>query len=117
MLRDPHPHFSLSEFDCRDRCGYGQPHHRLLDALERLRTGIGGKPIVIVSGLRCPPRNAAVGGALRSRHQAGEAADIRPGLVRRSDAISAGFTGIGMKGSWVTHVDVRRAREPVVWQY
>lgn len=110
-------HFDWSEFDCRDGCGYGQPHPRLVTRLERLRDGIGGKPIVVVSGLRCPPRNAAVNGARRSRHQSGEAADIKPGLVRERDARRAGFTGIGLKGEWVVHVDVRRTSDVVVWHY
>lgn len=116
-MADLSQHFDSREFGCRDSCGYGQPHPRLIDALERLRARTGGKPLVIVSGLRCPVRNAAVGGATRSRHQSGEAADLQRGRVTRSDAISAGFTGIGMSGPWVTHVDVRKAREPVVWQY
>lgn len=116
-MPDPHPHFRVSEFDCKDNCGYGQPHPRLMSALEALRRECGGKPLVIVSGVRCPPRNAAVGGAPRSRHQAGEAADIPEGYATRSQAVRAGFTGIGTKGKWVTHVDVRRAREPVFWRY
>lgn len=111
------PHFDWSEFACKDGCNYGQPHPRLVTCLEELRRIIGGKPVVIVSGVRCPPRNHAVDGASRSRHQSGEAADIKPGLVTRSQAVRAGFTGIGTKGEWVIHVDVRRAREPVFWTY
>lgn len=36
-----------------------------------------GKPIVVTSGYRCPKLNKAVGGAARSQHTKGEAADIR----------------------------------------
>lgn len=36
-----------------------------------------GKPIVVTSGYRCPKLNKAVGGASRSQHTKGEAADIR----------------------------------------
>ena len=36
-----------------------------------------GKPIVVSSGYRCPKLNKAVGGAARSQHTKGEAADIR----------------------------------------
>lgn len=78
---------------------------------------LGGKPLAIVSGVRCPPHNAAVDGARRSRHQSGEAADIRTGLVTVTMAKKAGFTGIGVKGRWVTHVDVRRVKEAQVWTY
>lgn len=116
-MGDLSTHYSSGEFACKDGCGYGQPHRRLVTRLERLRLAIGGMPLVIVSGLRCPPRNAAVGGASRSRHQSGEAVDLQPGIVTRENAIRAGFTGIGMSGRWVTHVDIRISREPVVWQY
>lgn len=36
-----------------------------------------GKPIVVTSGYRCPKLNRAVGGAARSQHCTGCAADIR----------------------------------------
>lgn len=110
-------HFSYAEFACRDRCGYGQPHPRLVTRLERLRKALGGKPLRIASGLRCPPHNDAVGGATRSRHCSGEAADLHSGQVREAQARAAGFTGIGIKDGWVTHVDVRRTQTVVTWQY
>lgn len=110
-------HFGHSEFACRCGCGFGQPHPRLVNVLEKLRERGGGKPIEIVSGLRCPPHNNAVGGARRSRHQSGEAADIRGGKFRERDARAAGATGIGLKDGWVVHVDVRRSQTPVVWTY
>jgi uncharacterized protein YcbK (DUF882 family) len=111
------PHFSRQEFACKDGCGYGQPHRELVQRLEALRTRLGGKPIVVVSGLRCPPRNSKVGGAVRSRHQSGEAADLVSGLVRPGTARAAGFTGIGVKDGWVIHVDVRDTKEVVQWTY
>lgn len=116
-MGDLSEHFSSSEFRCRDDCGYGQPHPRLIARLERLREVLGDKPVVIVSGLRCPPHNRAVGGASRSRHQSGEGCDIRSGIVKRAQAERAGFTGIGLKDGWVVHVDVRQTKRPVVWTY
>lgn len=116
-MGDLSQHFSASEFECKDGCGYGQPHPLLIARLEKLREIIGGKPIRVVSGVRCPPRNAAVGGASRSRHQSCEAIDLSKGLVTEQQAVAAGFKGIGLSGPWVTHVDVRRSREAVTWRY
>ncbi len=38
-----------------------------------------GRPIIVTSGYRCAPLNAAVGGAPRSHHTRDEAADITAG--------------------------------------
>jgi len=99
-------HFSRAEFTC-PHCGVALARAALLDHLERLRTIIGNKPIRIVSGYRCPPHNKEVGGAPDSMHMYAAAADIPSGLARWSDAVDAGFTGIGTKGDFVVHVDVR----------
>lgn len=70
----------------------------------------------IFSGHRCPETNQAVGGACHSRHIEGDAADIPAGFATRAQAQAAGATGIGMRGKWCVHVDVRPG--PVtVWQY
>ena len=50
-------------------------HPALLHLLNRVRFVVGA-PVVVTSGLRCPTRNQAVGGAARSRHMYGFAADI-----------------------------------------
>jgi uncharacterized protein YcbK (DUF882 family) len=78
----------------------------LLARLEALRS-IRGKPITIVSGYRCPPHNKAIGGASNSQHMYAAAADIPSGLATLEEARRCGFTGVGTKGSWVVHVDVR----------
>lgn len=109
--------FDQREFDCRDGCGYGAVHPQLLTVLETLRRELGGRPLRIVSGLRCPPRNAAVSGAARSAHVWGGAADIPTGLLRPRLAMACGARGIGTKAGWVTHIDVRRTREPIQWEY
>lgn len=44
-----------------------------------------GKPIVVTSGYRCPKLNKAVGGAAKSQHITGEAADIRALSDKPSD--------------------------------
>ena len=52
------------------------------NVLDPLREAYG-KPIVVTSGYRCPKLNRAVGGAARSQHCKGEAADIRTLSNRR----------------------------------
>ena len=53
--------------------------HRLVQhVLDPLREAWGG-PIHVNSGYRCPALNRAVGGAPRSQHMKGEAADITVG--------------------------------------
>lgn len=88
-------HFSEKEFWCR--CGQcqkgdaemGIPPGGMIggvpenvkalveNVLDPLREKYG-KPIRVNSGYRCPKHNLAVGGASRSQHLLGEAADIAP---------------------------------------
>ena len=68
------PHFLLREFQCRC-CGCVKLSPRLLERLEALRE-IWGRPVVVTSGYRCATHNAKVGGATRSLHMAGLAADV-----------------------------------------
>lgn len=98
-------HFSSHEFACR-HCGKVKVTCELLVALEELRT-ITGRPIVIVSGYRCPRHNKAVGGAPRSRHVYGDGVDLHPRVATPAQAERAGFRGIGTRGPWAVHVDTR----------
>jgi hypothetical protein len=68
------PHFSLYEFECRC-CRRVLIENRLVRMLEELR-GVWGRPLVITSGYRCERHNREVGGAVRSLHPLGRAADI-----------------------------------------
>jgi uncharacterized protein YcbK (DUF882 family) len=68
------PHFKLREFQCRC-CGVVKLSPGLLAMLERMR-GEWGAPMIVNSGYRCPKHNKAVGGAARSLHLCGMAADI-----------------------------------------
>lgn len=114
-MGDLSAHFSLSEFvDRRTGCG-PEPPERLIAALELLRSMVG-VPLVIVSGHRCPSTNAEVGGAAASRHLVGDAVDLVAGVVLLRQAEAAGFVGIGTKGRWAIHVDMRRGA-PARWSY
>lgn len=48
----------------------------LAEILEVLRAELGGRPIRVISGYRGPAYNAAIGGAEKSQHMEGRAADI-----------------------------------------
>jgi uncharacterized protein YcbK (DUF882 family) len=108
-------HFSRQEFDSRDGAA-ANPTPRLLAMLERLRLLCGDRPLPIVSGYRSPSHNKAVGGARDSRHLHNDAADIPAGYATFDHAHKAGATGVGMKGPWAVHVDVRPGPEKR-WAY
>ncbi len=68
--------FRPEEFQCRC-CGQGQPAQSLVLWLDMFRAAWGG-PVRINSGFRCEKHNAEAGGAKKSRHLLGCAADIAP---------------------------------------
>ena len=115
-MGDLSPHFSRSKF--RDhRTGEVQIDPKLVEHLEKLRSICGGRPLHIVSGFRSRSTNSAVGGARRSQHLYGRVADIPPGYATVDQARAAGFTGIGSKGKWAVHVDVRPTKRVARWEY
>src|SRR5262245_23473454 len=80
------PHFSLAEFTASQTAARegipNQPDAAALENLkktaavmEKVRTILGDKPILISSGYRGPQLNAAVGGSTSSAHMVGYAAD------------------------------------------
>jgi uncharacterized protein YcbK (DUF882 family) len=115
-MGDLSPHFSRHEFDSRDgSLPDDETLYRLVAHLEALRCIAGSNPLRIVSGYRTPEHNAAVGGARRSRHMVGDAVDLEYGAVRVTHAEQAGFTGIGSRNIYATHVDLRP--RPARWSY
>lgn len=107
-------HFTWSEFLCKcGKCDGQYLHIDLFPMLERLRKRIGGYPIGITSGYRCPAHNKRVGGARRSRHMQGDAVDCgsrdvsHVSLARAAEEV--GFTGIKVYANWV-HLDIRPGR-------
>lgn len=123
-------HFTVEEFGCRD----GTPYPvRWIDArlrplaglLEKIRAEFAA-PIEIVSGYRTPAYNRKIGGARRSQHVNGRAADIRAPHVRTRDlhAIvlalykTGEMPGLGGLGSYpeFTHIDMRRTTWLKRWQ-
>jgi len=96
----------------------------LCKALEVIRRACGGAQVKILSGYRSPAYNAAIGGAAKSQHMEGRAADIEVvgvapervhalclDLYHRGDLL---IGGLGKYPSF-THVDVRGGAL-VTWQ-
>lgn len=105
-------HFSRSEFRCH-HCGQLGDEAALRDLVVHLEVlrGLVGRPLVIVSGYRCPTHDRRV----RRKRTTGQhaqmtAVDLKPGVVTEAQAERAGFRGIGMSGRWATHVDRRQRR-------
>jgi zinc D-Ala-D-Ala carboxypeptidase len=83
------PNFSLSEFtDSQTAARKGIPNvppmgsperanlQRTAEVMEKVRTILGHKPVLVSSGYRSPPVNAAVGGSKSSAHMSGLAVDF-----------------------------------------
>lgn len=103
-------HFYQKEFTCHCGCGETKIDMILIIKLEELRTALGNKSMTITSGYRCPIHNKGCGGAKRSQHQYGKAADIKveglsPSYIGKK-ARELGFGFVKVYPSWV-HVDVR----------
>lgn len=113
-MGDLSDHFGANEFECRGKLLSGHPSHPLIlapglvEKLELLRERQGGRALKILSGHRCSWYNIHVGGAKASQHIRGAAVDIPQGYCRVQDAARCGFRGIGTKGEWAVHLDVRR---------
>lgn len=101
-------HFIANEFRCKC-CGELRIDMELIIKLEELRALVG-RPIIVLSGYRCPEHNKEVGGADNSQHLYGKAADIKVQGVGMHElarkARQAGFSFVKLYSGWV-HVDVR----------
>lgn len=106
-------HFLMSEYAC-DCDGYcdgwpAQMSPALLERIEALRCALN-RPVIITSGVRCPERNAEVGGILYSWHLSGHAADLYcPGVSMAELAETAEDLGLGVLpyyGSGYVHVEL-----------
>ena len=108
--------FKVHEIACKDGSGELLFDYELINKLQRLRDTLG-KPIIVCSAYRTPAYNKKCGGAPKSQHLLGKAADIKIAGMHPLDvafvAQKMGFTGIGVythDGNYFTHVDVRQGR-------
>jgi uncharacterized protein YcbK (DUF882 family) len=110
-------HFNEQELACK-HCGKTRPSSELLAVLQLVRIHFN-QPVTVTSGYRCPEHNKAVGGADKSKHLEGIAADIKVKgidpfeVYHFLDSIFTDFYGIGLYDNWV-HIDVRQ--EKARWQ-
>ena len=108
--------FNSTEFDCHGNgcCYQTKINEQLVAYLQKIRDHFG-KPISVTSGYRCPIHNssASVGGATRSKHCQGDAADIVVSGVTPAEvakyAESIGILGIGLYSNFV-HIDTRTTK-------
>ena len=107
--------FVSTEFDCKGKgcCSSTKVDEKLITYLQQIRDHFG-KSININSGYRCKTHNANIGGASKSNHMDGKAADIQkfngidPIEIARY-AESIGVLGIGVY-SWGVHIDTRTSK-------
>jgi uncharacterized protein YcbK (DUF882 family) len=117
------PHFTLEELtfsETAERNGWDNSPNdaelanltRLADLLEQVKVVLGGKPIIISSGLRTKKVNDAVGSKDTSQHRLGCAGDFRvPGMTPDQVVKTIILSGISYDqvisefGRWV-HISV-----------
>ena len=117
------PHFTLEELtasETAERNGWDNSPNdtelanltRLADFLEQVKVVLGGKPIMISSGLRTKLVNDAVGSKDSSQHRTGCAADFKvPGMtpdevVRKIVASGIGYDQVIREFDRWTHVAI-----------
>jgi hypothetical protein len=73
---------TLKETACKCACGLNVTSEFLFK-LNEIRSAYG-KPIIVLSGARCQAHNKSIGGALKSAHIEGVAADLMRSSALRS---------------------------------
>lgn len=111
--------FNSTEFDCHGSgcCSQTIINPDLVKYLQQIREHFKA-PITITSAYRCPTHNNRIGGATRSQHTQGNAADIVvKGVAPREVAKyaeSIGIKGIGLyetaADGYFTHIDTRTSK-------
>ncbi|MGL5356286.1 MAG: YcbK family protein [Cetobacterium sp.] len=104
-------YFKVHEFRCKCCGSTAGLQQSIIDLCDSIREEFGSA-VLVTSGYRCPRHNKAVGGALKSQHVLGTAADLQPlDRSRLSDLKSTALRlnpegGVGLYSGFV-HVDTR----------
>lgn len=111
--------FQYKEFDCHGQgcCSTTIIDEKLVGYVQQIRDHFG-KPVTITSPYRCEVHNRRVGGATKSYHMQGKAADIVVQGVSSREvakyAESIGILGIGLyetsADGYFTHIDTRTTK-------
>lgn len=111
--------FQYKEFDCHGKgcCSTTIIDEKLVGYVQQIRDHFG-KPVTITSPYRCEVHNRRVGGATKSYHMQGKAADIVVQGVSSREvakyAESIGILGIGLyetsADGYFTHIDTRTTK-------
>ena len=111
--------FQYKEFDCHGNgcCSTTIVDEKLVAYVQQIRDHFG-KPVTITSPYRCETHNKRVGGATKSYHMQGKAADIVVQGVSSREvakyAESIGILGIGLyetsSDGYFTHIDTRTTK-------
>ena len=117
-------YFKREDFACK-HCGENNTEDEFISSLDALR-GRVGFPLIVTSGYRCPTHNAAVSSTgPNGPHTTGRAVDLAVSHDKAywvlKEALSMGFTGIGVRGhgdSRFVHLDaITGDSRPRVWSY
>lgn len=106
--------FKVKEFRCKNGADPIIIADDLVYWLYKVREHFG-KPVIINSAYRTPEYNAKIGGAKRSQHMYGTAADFHingvppADIVKYLETVVPNTCGIGLYDEFV-HLDVRRKK-------
>lgn len=110
-------YFKPSEFDSPDAPGSGASmKEAFLSKLDEAR-GLAGFPWRVTAGFRTNAHNKKIGGATKSYHLSGEAADIACTDSQRRYQIVAAAIQAGIKGVEVCdrHIHLDNRDKPTLW--
>jgi len=112
--------FSSHELECkcsRADCIEQKISVNLIEKLQKIREKLG-KSLKITSGYRCEAHNKAIGGAAKSQHILGNAADLKTEDMDSLEAlVEVEFDAVGNAKPSFLHVDVRDTKNKLRWTY